>query len=69
MTLGKVPKNRGLFPLGEASFKLPHLAPGMGERWAMPIANWNATLNKFAILLDGRVPRGGVCTKSNLGPN
>jgi hypothetical protein len=45
MTLGKVPKNRALFPLGEASFKLPHLALGMylvlrrdGARWSLPLA-------------------------------
>jgi putative transposase len=65
MTLRKVSKNRALFPLDEAIFKLPHLALcNICKRWTMPIANWNAALNQFAILFDGRVPRGGVGSNS-----
>lgn len=30
----------------------------------MPIPNWGAALNQFAILFDGRVPMGGLSSNS-----
>ena len=61
MTLRKVSKNRPLFPNDEAVFKLLYLAlRNISKRWTMPIPNWSAALNQFAILFDGRVPMGGI---------
>jgi len=61
MTLRKVTKNRALFPNDEAVFKLMYLAlRNISKRWTMPIQNWSAALNQFAILFDGRVPMGGL---------
>jgi putative transposase len=61
MTLRKVSKNRSLFPSDEAVFKLLYLAlRNISKRWTMPIPNWSAALNQFAILFDGRVPMGGL---------
>jgi putative transposase len=61
MTLRKVSKNRSLFPSDEAVFKLLYLAlRNISKRWTMPIQNWSAALNQFAILFDGRVPMGGL---------
>jgi putative transposase len=59
--LRKVSKNRSLFPNDEAVFKLMYLAlRNISKRWTMPIPNWSAALNQFAILFDGRVPMGGL---------
>jgi putative transposase len=61
MTLRKVSKNRSLFPNDEAVFKLMYLAlRNISKRWTMPIPNWSAALNQFAILFEGRVPMGGL---------
>jgi putative transposase len=61
MTLRKVSKNRSLFPNDEAVFKLMFLAlKNISKRWTMPIKNWSAAMNQFAILFDGRVPMGGL---------
>jgi putative transposase len=65
MTLRKVSKNRSLFPSDEAVFKLMYLAlKNISKRWTMPIPNWSAALNQFAILFDGRVPMGGLSSNS-----
>lgn len=65
MTLRKVSKNRSLFPSDEAVFKLLYLAlRNISKRWTMPIQNWSAALNQFAILFDGRVPMGGISANS-----
>lgn len=61
MTLRKVSKNRALFPNDEAVFKLMYLAlRNISQRWTMPLPNWSAAMNQFAILFDGRVPMGGL---------
>jgi putative transposase len=61
MTLRKVSKNRSLFPNDEAVFKLMFLALKIiSRRWTMPIKNWSAAMNQFAIIFDGRVPIGGL---------
>jgi putative transposase len=65
MTLRKVSKNRSLFPSDEAVFKLMYLAlRNISQRWTIPIPNWSAALNQFAILVDGRVPMGGLNSNS-----
>jgi putative transposase len=65
MTLRKVSKNRPLFPNDEAVFKLMYLAlRNISRRWTMPIPNWSAALNQFAILFEGRVPMGDIGANS-----
>jgi putative transposase len=61
MTLRKVSKNRALFPSDEAVFKLLYLAlRNISKRWTMPVRDWSAAMNQFAILFDARVPMGGL---------
>lgn len=65
MTLRKVSKHRALFASEEAVFKCLYLAVrNIGKRWTMPILNWSAALNQFAILFDGRVPTGSIGANS-----
>ena len=57
MSLRKVTKTRGSFPNDEAVFKLLYLAlRNIAKRWTMPVANWRAALNRFAIIYEGRMP-------------
>jgi putative transposase len=61
MTLRKITKNRSLFPNDEAVFKLMYLGlRNISRRWTMPIRDWSAAMNQFAILFEGRVPMGGL---------
>lgn len=65
MTLRKMSEKRSLFPSDEAVFKLLYLAlRNIAKRWTMPIPNWSAALNQFAILFDGRVPMNGIGSNS-----
>jgi putative transposase len=65
MTLRKVSKNRSLFPSDEAVFKLLYLAlRNISQRWTMPVRDWSAALNQFALLFDGRVPMNGLGSNS-----
>jgi putative transposase len=58
MSLRKVIKTRGSFPNQEAAFKLLYLAlEHIAKKWTMPVQNWKAALQRFAILLGNRVPR------------
>jgi transposase-like protein len=34
------------------------------QQWTMPIKNWNAAMNQFAVLFDGRVTMGGLSSNS-----
>ncbi len=53
----KILKNRGAFPHEQAVFKLMYLAlQNIAKKWTMPIRNWKAALNRFAILFEGRLP-------------
>jgi putative transposase len=55
-TLRKVTKNRSLFPNEEAVYKLLYLAlERVSKKWTMPIRNWSAALQQFAIVFEGRV--------------
>jgi putative transposase len=57
MSLRKVTKNRGSFPNDEAALKLLYLAlANISKKWTMPIRDWKAALNQFAIVYEGRMP-------------
>ncbi len=57
MSLRKIIKNRGSFPTDEAALKLLYLAlQNIARKWTMPIKEWKAALNRFAILFEGRMP-------------
>lgn len=57
MSLRKVIKNRGSFPNDASMFKLLYLAlNNIAKKWTMPIRDWKAALNRFAILFGDRIP-------------
>ncbi len=57
MGVRKVIKTRGSFPTDEAALKLVYLAlRNITERWTMPVKEWRAALNRFAILFEDRMP-------------
>ena len=57
MGLRKIIKTRGSFPTDEAALKLIYLGLGnMSEKWTMPIRDWKAALNRFAIVFGERLP-------------
>lgn len=57
MSLRKVSKTRGSFPNDEALMKLIYLAlRNIEKKWTMPIQNWKAALNRFAIIYENRLP-------------
>lgn len=57
MTLRKVARHRRSFPSDESALKLIFLALGnLSKKWTMPIRNWKAALNHFAIEFEGRFP-------------
>ena len=58
MSLRKIIKTRGSFPNQDAAFKLLYLAlERIAKKWTMPVQNWKAALQRFAILLGDRVPK------------
>lgn len=57
MSLRKIIKNRGSFPTDEAAMKLLYLAlQNIARKWTMPIKEWKAALNRFAIIFEDRMP-------------
>lgn len=57
MSLRKVTKARGSFPSDEAVSKLLFLAlRNIAKRWTLPIRDWKAALNRFAIIYENRLP-------------
>jgi len=57
MGVRKVVKTRGSFPTDEAALKLVYLAlRNITARWTMPVKEWRAALNRFAILFEDRMP-------------
>ena len=53
----KAIKNRKIFPNEMSAFKIIYLAIDKASRkWTMPIHNWRAAINHFAIAFDGRFP-------------
>ena len=58
MSLRKVIKTRGSFPTQEAAFKLLYLAlEHIAKKWTMPIRDWKAALQRFAILRGDRLAK------------
>src|SRR6266545_4838997 len=57
----KVIKTRGSFPNADAAMKLLFLAlEHIAQKWTMPVQNWKAALQRFAILLGDRVPQDAL---------
>jgi putative transposase len=57
MSLRKIIRNRGSFPSDEAALKLLYLAlQNIARKWTMPIKEWKAALNRFAIIFEDRMP-------------
>ena len=55
--LRRVIKNRGSFPNDESALKLLCLAlQNISQKWTMPIKQWKAALNRFAVVFEGRLP-------------
>jgi transposase-like protein len=57
MSLRKIIKNRGSFPTNDSALKLLYLVlQNISRKWTMPIKEWKAALNRFAILFEDRMP-------------
>jgi putative transposase len=57
MSLRKVTKTRSSFPNDEAVLKMLYLAlRNIAKRWTVPIPDWKAALNRFAIIYEDRMP-------------
>ena len=57
MSLRKIIKNRPSFPSTDAVTKLLYLALNkISKKWTMPIRDWGAAMNQFAIIYGDRVP-------------
>ena len=49
---------RKVFPSVQAAFKVVYLATQQAsKKWAMPIRNWTAALNRFMIMFDDRLSK------------
>jgi transposase-like protein len=56
-SLRKVTKNRAAFPNDDAILKIMYLAlTNASKKWTMPIRDWGAALNQFAVYFGDRVP-------------
>lgn len=61
MSLRKITKTRAAFPSEDAAFKLLWLGlRNVAKKWTMPVPNWAAAMNQFAIIFEGRVPLPGL---------
>jgi putative transposase len=57
MSLRKVIKTRGSFPSEEAAMKLLYMGlEHIAKKWTMPVQDWKAALQRFAILFGDRLP-------------
>jgi transposase-like protein len=53
----KAIKNRRIFPNDESAMKIVYLAiQKASQRWTMPVRNWKAAMNRFAIEYENRFP-------------
>ena len=60
-TLRRVTKTRASFPTEESAIKLLWLGlHNASRRWTMPIRNWGAAMNQFAIMFPNRLPIPGM---------
>jgi transposase-like protein len=57
-TIQKIIKNRQSFPNDESTMKLIFMGlQHIAKKWTMPVRDWGAALNQFAIIIYGdRVP-------------
>jgi transposase-like protein len=56
-SIRKVTRNRQSFPTTEAAMKLVFMAlQNISKRWTMPLRDWGAAVNQFAIIYGDRVP-------------
>lgn len=56
-SLKKVTQKRSAFPNDEAIYKILYLAlTRASKKWSMPIRDWGAAINQFAIFFGDRVP-------------
>jgi putative transposase len=56
----KFTRNRKQYPNEESALKMVYMAIREASRkWTLPIKNWKAALNHFAILFEGRMPEAG----------
>ena len=56
-SLRKILKGRAAFPNDEAVYRLIYLGlEQVSRKWTMPIRNWKAALQQFAILYEDRLP-------------
>ena len=52
----KVIKSKGVFPNNMSVYKIAYLAlQNASKSWTVPIHNWKAALNQFAILFGDRI--------------
>jgi putative transposase len=59
MSLRKIIKNRPSFPSTDSVMKLLYLALNkISKKWTMPIRDWGAAINQFAIIYGDRMPQG-----------
>ena len=59
MTMRKVTKTRSSFPNDDALIKLLYLAlRNVTKKWTLKVYQWNAAINRFAILYEDRMPPG-----------
>jgi len=57
MTLRKVLRNHRSFPTDDSAMKVVFMAiNNISKRWTMPIKDWKAALQRFAIEFEGRFP-------------
>ena len=55
----KAIKNRRIFPNDESAIKIVYLAiQKASQKWTMPVRNWKAAMNRFAIEYEDRFPQG-----------
>ena len=55
--IGKFTRNRKIYPNEESALKITFMAiREASKKWTMPIRNWKAALNHFAILYEDRLP-------------
>ena len=53
----KFTRNRKIYPNEESALKITFMAiREASKKWTMPIKNWKAALNHFAILYEDRLP-------------
>jgi transposase-like protein len=56
-TIQRVVRHRQSFPGDEAALKLIFMAlRNISRKWTMPIKNWGAALNQFAVIYGERIP-------------